>query len=188
MADLATLEELRRRLNDLDAASEEYASQAVEAILACAVAAGASDVHIDPTIDAFRLRLRIDGALQEVTSVAAGGTTDLIARLKVLAGLLTYRVGTPQEGRINHSQLEMRLSIFPTLHGERAAIRLFQSRDDLENLETLGFDDDVVEQLAQVLSRENGLLLIAGRPALARRRPPTPVVGDAWPMQRAVAT
>src|SRR5204863_5647904 len=114
----------------LDAASPLYATQVVELLLAAANDAGASDLHLQPTADGLMVRWRIDGVLASVGEFPRGKAADVVARLKVLAELLTYRTDVPQEGRIRRdenaqkqSAVEMRVSTFRTLHGELAGVR-----------------------------------------------------------------
>ena len=101
----------------------------VERVLQAACAAGASDVHLQPVDTGLEVRWRIDGVLQRVGTFPVGEASDIVARLKVLAELLTYRRDIPQEGRIRdgHTAVEMRVSTFPTLFGERAVVRVFSS-------------------------------------------------------------
>src|SRR5438309_1926472 len=120
-------------LHQLDAASASYATQFAELLLAAARDAGASDVHLQPTPQGLLVNWRIDGVLLPVGEFPRGKAADVVSRLKVLAELLTYRTDVPQEGRIrldraadpSHNSVEMRVSTFPTLHGERAVVRLF---------------------------------------------------------------
>src|SRR5947209_3125503 len=93
-------------LNRLDAASPLYATQLVEQLLAAARDAGASDVHLQPTADGLSVRWRIDGVLSSVGEFPRGKGADVVARLKVLAELLTYRTDVPQEGRIRHDSAQ----------------------------------------------------------------------------------
>ena len=88
----------------------------------------------------------------------------VVARLKVLAELLTYRTDVPQEGRIpwNDSAVEMRLSTFPTLHGEKAVVRLFAQAGRFERLSDLGLPVEVAERLAKLVHQTSGALVITG--------------------------
>src|SRR5271157_3566364 len=118
---------LSQDLGRLDPAGPRYATDVVEHVLAQARAAEASDVHLHPGADGLEVRWRIDGVLQPVAVLPSRLAANVVARLKVLAELLTYRTDVPQEGRIRGApgEVEMRLSTFPTLHGEKAVVRLF---------------------------------------------------------------
>lgn len=93
-------------LANLDPADPEYASRVVDRLLAAATAAKASDLHLQATANGLDARLRIDGVLQPLTVIPRALSANVIARLKVLAELLTYRTDMPQEGRIRRSKPE----------------------------------------------------------------------------------
>ena len=103
-------------------------------------ARGASDVHFQPTGNGLELKYRVDGVLTPVAVFPAQLAANIIARLKVLSGLLTYHTDRPQEGRIRLPQddVEMRVCTFPTLHGERAVVRLFGGTRRYQHLDDLG--------------------------------------------------
>lgn len=142
-----------------------FATDFVSVVLRLARDAGASDVHIDPTSDALRLRWRLDGVLQPLVELPREVGATVIARLKVLAGLLTYETSLPQEGRIwdDTMRVEVRVSTFPTLYGERAVLRLLgASRDSLDSLDRLGLPAEVLLELEQHLLATSGAVLIVG--------------------------
>ena len=111
----------------LDPANPRYATEVVERALAAAQEAGASDIHFLPGADGLQLTWRLDGVLQPVALLPAKVAPNIVARLKVLAELLTYRTDVAQEGRIRGvpGEVEMRVSSFPTLFGEKAVVRMF---------------------------------------------------------------
>ena len=108
----------------------------VDDLLAKAVAAGASDVHFEPTGAGLKVKYRLDGVLSPVESLPAVVADNVVARLKVLGGLLTYRNDIPQEGRLEltgapaEQVTDIRLAVFPTIYGQRAVVRLFYRRED----------------------------------------------------------
>ena len=94
------------------------AVEIVDGLIQRAQGAGATDVHIQPTSNALDVRWRVDGVLLPIESWPKQVASNVVSRLKVLAGLLTYRSDIPQEGRIHGvpgNVREMRLSTFPTL-------------------------------------------------------------------------
>src|ERR1700751_9509 len=93
-------EAFRDALSKLAPSGPRFAIEAVELILAETRAVGASDVHIQPEADGLTLRWRIDGVLQPAATLPAAVAPNVVARLKVLAELLTYRTDVPQEGRL----------------------------------------------------------------------------------------
>ena len=176
--------ELAVQLGKLNAAQNAYASQFVSELLAAACQQGASDVHLHPTASGLEVRWRIDGVLQSVGTFPPGEAADVVSRLKVLSGLLTYRTDVPQEGRLEEEKvgrssapshdkaggvgfqaaqkIEMRVSTFPTLYGERAVVRIFAAEGRFLFPEELGLPEEVHTGLLRKLDETSGALLITG--------------------------
>ena len=134
-----------------------------DALLAAARSLGASDLHLLPTAVGLDVRIRIDGVLQPLGAYSRGESTDVVTRLKVMADLLTYRADAPQEGRLRDTgDVEMRLSTFPTLYGEKAVVRLFAAQGQYLFPEDLGLPDDVTDHLRRLLRETAGAVLITG--------------------------
>jgi type II secretory ATPase GspE/PulE/Tfp pilus assembly ATPase PilB-like protein len=136
----------------------------VERTLAEAQAAGASDVHFQPGGDGLELRWRIDGVLHPVALLPAKVAPNIVARLKVLSELLTYRTDTPQEGRIRGvaGEVEMRVSTFPTLFGEKAVVRMFAGPGRFLCLNDLGLPGSVSGELEHLLDETSGAIVLSG--------------------------
>lgn len=151
-------------LAGLDPGDPNYATRFVDALLSLAQQRGASDIHVQPEESALDVLLRIDGVLQPLGSYPRATRTSVVARLKVLAGLLTYRTDVPQEGRLPSGSLEteMRVSTFPTLYGERAVVRLFAATGRLERLADLGLPDEIQAALQGLIAETSGALLVCG--------------------------
>jgi type II secretory ATPase GspE/PulE/Tfp pilus assembly ATPase PilB-like protein len=152
------------RLAELDASSPEYATKFVDRLLDAASCIRASDVHLQPTGAGIDVRWRLDGVLQPVGVFPRGAAADVVSRMKVLAELLTYRTDVPQEGRIRdrRGNVEIRVSTFPTLHGERAVVRLFAAQGEYLHLQDLGLPDDILARLSELLAETSGAILITG--------------------------
>ena len=157
-------EAFRRSLSGLDPAGSRYATEAVDRLIASAREAGASDVHAQPTAEGLEVRWRLDGVLHPIATLPSPVAPNVVARLKVLAELLTYRTDVPQEGRIRGAPggLEMRLSTFPTLHGERAVIRLFAGSGEVRLLDDLGLPAEIGSTIGRLLAETSGVILNAG--------------------------
>ena len=149
---------------ELDPADPRYATEAVERVLSAARASGASDVHFQPGAGGLELTWRIDGVLLPVASMPVRIAPNIVARLKVLAELLTYRTDVPQEGRIRGTpgEVEMRVSTFPTLFGEKAVVRLFASPGLFLRLADLGLPEAVRDGLGQLLGETSGAIVLSG--------------------------
>jgi len=143
---------------------DEYVPEIVRLILSEARAGRASDVHLVPAESALVMHWRIDGVLHPVAGFDRELASRIIARLKVICGLLTYRTDVPQEGRVarEHSVIEVRVTTFPTLHGEKAAIRMFAENDQLQHLDQLGLPPDVLSELRRHLESTAGVILLTG--------------------------
>ncbi len=147
------------------ASDPQFATEFVGALMTLARNEAASDVHLDPAADRLQLRWRLDGVLQPFCSVPKNVAPNVIARLKVLAGLLTYETSLPQEGRIRDEELqvEVRVSTFPSLFGERAVLRLLgATNQSLESLGELGLPPEVLIELERQLAATAGAILIVG--------------------------
>jgi type II secretory ATPase GspE/PulE/Tfp pilus assembly ATPase PilB-like protein len=140
----------------------------VDELLERARASSASDVHFEPTSSELVVKFRLDGVLNCVERLPKAVAENVVARLKVLGGLLTYRNDVPQEGRIEIPQQEgasvvdQRLAIFPTIHGQRAVVRLFYKNQELMELDQLGFARRIVGELKRFAAGNQGVLLLTG--------------------------
>lgn len=140
----------------------------VDELLKRAVKSGASDVHFEPTGAELLVKYRLDGVLNTVEELPKSLSDKVISRLKVLGGLLTYRNDIPQEGRIEIGKnkderiMDQRLAVFPTIHGQRAVVRLFYSNIELMDIEQLGFSKDIYTTLKNIAAKNQGVLLLTG--------------------------
>ena len=150
----------------------EMAAQGVEVIVLVnclvqdAIRLGASDLHIEPWENAIAVRARVNGVLTEVAHLPLDMLDKISMRFKVMANLVTYQAGSPQDGAAaggpELDNVQLRVSIFPTVRGEKIVIRLFDPRDRRFDLNTLGFEDSTHQGLLRLLERSSGLLLFTG--------------------------
>jgi len=150
----------------------ESAAQGVEIVVLVncliqdAIQLGASDLHIEPWEDAIAVRARVDGVLTEVLQMPLDLLEKISSRFKVMAGLVTYQAGTPQDGTTvcgpELDNVQVRVSIFPTTRGEKIVLRLFDPRDRRFDLASLGLEDATLLGLQRLLKRTSGLLLFTG--------------------------
>jgi general secretion pathway protein E len=156
---------LQTQLNDPASGGPDRAVRAVDLILAEADRLGVSDVHFEPTARELEVRFRVDGVLQPAATLPRALAPNVIARLKVMAELLTYRVDIPQEGGIRPTDgapAERRVSTFPTVHGEKAVVRVFNPAAGLLELDQLGLAPDVLATLEGLLWGRSGAVLLTG--------------------------
>jgi general secretion pathway protein E len=155
---------LAGELRTTNPSQSDYAPRAVDAVLAVARASGATDIHLQPDGSELEVKFRVDGVLTRVAGFPAAIAGNMVARLKVLAGLLTYHTDRPQEGRIRLPQnnVDMRICTYPTLHGERAVVRLFGGTERYQHLDDLGLPGDVLPTVQGLVAQTSGAILISG--------------------------
>lgn len=157
---------LQPQLEALAQAGPERASRVVDVILHDAAHRSASDVHLEPTHNTLAVRYRLDGVLRNVAVLDRDIAPNLVARIKVLAELLTYRIDIPQEGGIREAAggygVEMRVSTFPTIHGEKVVVRLFDPSGRILDLEDLGLTENLTSALSDLLRERTGAVLLTG--------------------------
>ena len=140
----------------------------VNSIIFQAAEDGASDVHFEPQEDALVVRLRIDGVLHEVQRIPRRMTAGVTTRLKVLAKLDIAERRKPQDGRISLNAaaagrlLDIRVATLPTVEGESIVMRLLDKSKKAPTLEELGLSEEMRDQLAQIIRRPTGALLVTG--------------------------
>ena len=138
----------------------------VNCLVQDAIRLHASDLHIEPWETAIAVRARVNGVLTEVIHLQLDLLDKISMRFKVLANLVTYQAGMPQDGAaIGGPELDgvqLRVSIFPTTRGEKVVVRLFDPRERKFDLNTLGFEEATLKGLLRLLKRTSGLILCTG--------------------------
>ncbi len=139
----------------------------VNAILADAAKRRCSDIHIEPYEKIFRVRFRIDGVLQEIMSPPLRLKNALVSRLKVMAGLDIAERRLTQDGRIKlkmgmGGELDIRVSILPTLFGEKVVMRLLDKSNLQLDMAKLGFDPQNLKDFQEAIHKPYGMILITG--------------------------
>ncbi|MDO8530541.1 MAG: GspE/PulE family protein [bacterium] len=126
----------------------------------------ASDVHIDPQADAIRIRLRIDGVLQDEIPFPKTIQGEIISRIKILAGLRTDEHQVAQDGRfrinLESGAVDIRVSIVPTYYGENAVLRLLKDQDEGFSLDSLGFSAPDRAKILKAIKYPYGMILATG--------------------------
>jgi general secretion pathway protein E len=152
------------RLKDI--ASEAPVIRLVNLLIARAVEARASDIHIEPMENELRVRYRVDGVLQKVESPPQRLSSAVISRIKIMAKLNIAERRLAQDGRIGMAvrgkDIDLRVATVPTIHGESVVLRILD-RGHLElDFTALGFDEEVVAPIRDMLSRPYGIFLVTG--------------------------
>lgn len=127
---------------------------------------GATDIHIEPLEEVLKVRYRLDGLLQDGGTYPKAVQAPLMSRIKILAGLDIAETRLPQDGRIrirsDGTNIDLRVSTFPTLHGEDIVLRILDRSKVALNLERLGMEPDDLALLRAAFLRPHGLIPVTG--------------------------
>ncbi len=141
----------------------------VDCLIREAFAARASDIHIDPTGKDVRVRYRVDGALHEAHLLPKTVHREVVARIKIIAGLRIDEHNATQDGRVRHyfdetltDCVDIRVSIAPTYHGENVVMRLLSDREQHFSLDALGFSAGDQKKILKAIKKPTGMILATG--------------------------
>jgi general secretion pathway protein E/type IV pilus assembly protein PilB len=156
--------------NNLDEGAEDEASiiRFVNQVFKDAIELRASDIHLEPFEDEFRIRYRIDGELQEVPVPAQLKRFQpaIVSRVKILSHLNIAEKRLPQDGRIkirlDDAEVDIRVSVIPMLHGEAVVMRLLRQNSKLRGLDDIGMDRRESDCFRNVLQLPHGIILVTG--------------------------
>lgn len=152
--------------SNLNSRSEGPIIDLVNRVLEAAVKMRASDIHIEPLENELLIRIRIDGKLENLTTLQVSFAPAIVSRLKVLAKISIVERRRPQDGQFTTEvagrTIDVRLSTVATLFGEKAALRLLDTRRNLGNLTTLGMAEDKLNNFSRILKARHGLLIASG--------------------------
>jgi len=153
-------------LASINVTDKQSIIQLVNLIITRAIKEKASDIHIEPDENVLRTRFRIDGMLQEVMSLPKTFEAACISRCKVMAELDIAEKRIPQDGRIKlqlqNREIDLRVSTYPTLRGEKVVMRILDKSTVLFGLEDLGFPDDTLTNFSALIKKPNGIILVTG--------------------------
>ncbi len=140
--------------------------QIVDTLLKHAILDGASDIHIEPEEKEVLVRYRVDGILQDAMTLPKQVLTGIIARIKILSNLKLDEHRLPQDGRFKIEtkdyKVSFRVSVLPTMEGEKIVMRLLSEDSKGLTLEKLGLHDDSLEKIHRNIKKPNGMLLVTG--------------------------
>ena len=150
----------------IDVAQLSPAVQAVHRLIRHAYDLGATDLHFEPTADCIQVNMRWNGTLLPLESLHRDLGPAIAGRLKTMAQLRGYRKDIPQEGWIPadgaHTPTDVRVAAYPTVNGERIALRLSGGKNNSLQLDQLGLPESVLTPLVQAFDRKEGVILMAG--------------------------
>jgi type IV pilus assembly protein PilB len=138
----------------------------VATILNYASEGNASDIHIEPTFDAVRVRFRVDGQLNTSLTLPAKVHSAVVARIKILSNMRLDEKRKPQDGRfsakVGDRKVDFRVSTFPTYHGEKIVMRILDQAKGIKTLEQMGLSKENIASIRAAIKRPYGLILISG--------------------------
>lgn len=138
----------------------------INGVLADAISRGVSDLHFEPYEHSYRVRFRIDGVLQEVYTPPDSFRDQIAARIKVMSQLDITEKRVPQDGRIKVDLkgkiIDFRISVLPTLWGEKIVMRILDSSAANLNIEILGFTDLQKRNIFEAIQKPQGMILVTG--------------------------
>jgi general secretion pathway protein E/type IV pilus assembly protein PilB len=168
-APFQVVDEDREEDNNLDSAAEDASIiRFVNQVLRDAIELRASDIHLEPFEDEFRIRYRIDGVLQDVPvpPQLKRFQPAIVSRVKILSHLNIAEKRLPQDGRIkirvDAAEVDIRVSVIPMLHGEAVVMRLLRQNATLRGMPHLGMARRELECFRRVLQLPHGIILVTG--------------------------
>jgi len=138
----------------------------VNSLVERAVRQRASDIHIEAGADSVRVRFRVDGVLYTTAVYDLKMLPAIVARVKIISGLDISEKRKPQDGRfstaVDHREYDVRVSVLPTVYGEKCVMRLAMKKALSRSKSTLGLTDEAVAKFDRILARPNGIVLVTG--------------------------
>jgi type IV pilus assembly protein PilB len=146
--------------------ARQQISNVLEIIIAGAIATNASDIHIEPEKDEVRLRLRLDGVLEDITTVDSIMYHKIISRIKLVSGLKLNIVKEAQDGRfsirLEDTEIEIRTSVIPGAYGESVVMRILNPKGISVGIEGIGINPKLFKVIEETISKPQGLILNTG--------------------------
>lgn len=159
-------EEIQAFIDRLTAREPIDVIKLVEFLLVQAAGQRSSDLHIEPYDDHVLVKFRIDGVIKEIARFEKRIHPRLISRMRILSNLAIYEKGVPQDGRLNTSimgdKYEVRVSIMPTLHGEKTVIRFFEMSELRFSLDNTGMEPTILTQFKNTITAPQGIIFFTG--------------------------
>ena len=153
-------------LQSLDSLLKADVSTLVDYIVRDAVEGGASDIHFEPWEESMAVRIRVTGQLIEMVHLPSELKDKVAGRFKVMANLASHITGLPQDGKVNmgpeFNNVQLRVSIFPTVLGEKVVCRIFDPSTRSFDIDKLGLDPETKEKFINLVNKPNGLILLTG--------------------------
>ncbi|PCJ57163.1 MAG: type II secretion system protein GspE [Planctomycetota bacterium] len=160
------LKEIEETEDLTDIANKPPIVKLVNSVIAKALKERASDIHFHPTENGMRIRIRVDGQLEDIQDIPSAIKDAVISRIKVRGKMNIAERRSPQDGRstIKYAdrEIDLRISVVPTIFGERAVLRILDKSTALMSIEDLGFSENQRPTIENLINSSYGILLVTG--------------------------
>ncbi|MBC8590658.1 GspE/PulE family protein [Wansuia hejianensis] len=164
----------------------------LNSIIEQAVRSMASDIHIEPFSENIRIRIRIDGDLQEIMSISKGNLSSIITRIKIIGKMNIAEYRIPQDGHvqtiINGREIDMRISTIPTIYGEKAVIRLLDKETLKLTKESLILNKKNLKTFNRILAQPYGIILVTGPSGSGKTTTLYTIIRELYSIERNIIT
>ena len=138
----------------------------VDLLLRQAIKSRASDIHVEPMEHSMSIRMRIDGALRDMVPPSRKMQAAVVTRIKILASMDIAERRLPQDGRlrmkVSGRDIDVRVSVIPTIYGEKVVMRILDSSAASHDIGKLGFEPRLLEEFKTILSQPHGIIVVTG--------------------------
>jgi type IV pilus assembly protein PilB len=169
--EVSTEDDIEEEAADLDVNGAVDAEDApvirfVDLLLSHAIKSRASDVHIEPQEKSMLIRMRVDGVLCDMVPPARKMQAAVIARVKIISEMDIAERRLPQDGRFKikavKRDIDVRVSVLPTIYGEKIVMRILDKSAVKHDIDTMGFDPNLLEQFKKILAQPHGIIIVTG--------------------------
>lgn len=158
--EIKTIDELK------EIAKENSTPKLVAAVISYALFLGSSDIHMEPEAKRFRIRCRIDGVLKDIVQLPSEYEPQITSRIKILGSMKLDETRIPQDGRFSVSfldrEVDVRVSILPTVYGEKTVMRILDKTQGIRSLEDLGFVGSAFKIVMEQIKQPYGIIMATG--------------------------
>jgi len=151
---------------DLNLGNEAAVIKFVSNVIKQAIDLKASDIHVEPGEKNFRIRLRVDGVLNELVQIPKASQGEVLSRIKIMANMEISEKRLPQDGRIrvmiSNKIVDLRVSSLPCISGEKIVLRILDKSALKLTLSDVGFEEDMMNRFALAVKQPNGIILLNG--------------------------
>ena len=166
MAEIKNLGDIKEAVVKTQEGGSRITSKILEVIIAGAIAINASDIHFEPEESTIRIRLRLDGVLQELMEIDPSIHKFINSRIKLIAGLKITTTASAQDGRfsfmLDQDEINLRVSVMPGAYGESVVLRILNPKSIRHKLEDAGIEPALFQIFMDEIKKPNGLILLTG--------------------------